>query len=84
MRTGHLLHTALAASIWEAAGPVLPAGKKSSGSSSLHNALCTHSIQTAPVVGIGEVVRHCPSVPEEKGPKGRASILTALFPTQWS
>ncbi len=36
--TGQRRHTALASSIWSSAGPEVPIGKKSSGSSSLHAA----------------------------------------------
>src|SRR5205807_7800545 len=59
------MQMALAAAICEAAGPVVPTGKKSSGSSSLHRAWFTQSIDrypsrsNGPEYGRGREPRSC-------------------------
>lgn len=49
--TGQRAHTALASSIWAKAGPVLPIGKKSSGSSSRQAESCRQSIANRSLSG---------------------------------
>lgn len=46
--TAHRLQTAFASSTWRSAGPVVPIGKKSSGSSSRQSALWRQSMRTTP------------------------------------
>src|SRR5436190_24060140 len=52
--TSHLIQIALAATICDAAGPVVPMGKKSSGSSSLQRARWTQSKANPPFARPGD------------------------------
>ncbi len=55
--TAHRLQTAFASSTWRSAGPVVPIGKKSSGSSSRQSALWRQSMRTTPSLVSGHTAR---------------------------
>src|SRR5207249_3512596 len=87
-RTSQRPHTAFAASIWEAAGPVVPTGKNSSGSSSLHNARCTQSISVSPLWAwpMGSAFLDPPTeaiCPERGREYTDATSLVAMVPTEF-
>src|SRR5438105_9338773 len=79
-RTWHREQTDFADSTWEAAGPVVPTGKNSSGSSSLQRARCTQSIRYAPPRPVGGVCAWFHKLSRRKRPEGGREYTDAPQP----